>query len=232
MFFNGLLSFFNKVMFFTSYVGGNSFPKPLSKEEEADCLKRAKAGEEEARETLIRHNLRLVAHIVKKYTNQGEVDDLISIGSIGLIKGINSYEYGRGTALATYIARCVENEILMYLRWAKKLKNNVSMYEPIGHDNEGNKLEIVDLLCSDENSVVEEVGDKIQKEVILKFVQENLQGREYQIICMRYGLDGEYQKTQRETAEILGISRSYISRIEKKALEKLRSKAIKDKLVF
>ncbi|MEG1519828.1 MAG: RNA polymerase sporulation sigma factor SigK [Clostridia bacterium] len=233
MFFNGLLGFFNKVFFFTSYVGTDgSFPKPLSKEEEAICIEKAKNGDELAKETLIRHNLRLVAHIVKKYANQGEVDDLISIGSIGLIKGINTYEYGRGTVLATYIARCVENEILMHLRATKKLKNNVSIYEHIGRDKDGNELEIVDLLFEEEDSVFRKVDIDIQRQRLLEILKKSLDKREFQIICMRYGLNGQYQKTQRETAEILGISRSYISRIEKKAMLKLREKLIKEKYNF
>ena len=233
MYFNGLLSFFNRVCFFTSYVGtGGSFPQPLTKEEEAECLKKAKEGDEESKETLIRHNLRLVAHIVKKYTNQGEVDDLISIGSIGLIKGINSYEYGRGTVLATYIARCVENEILMHLRATKKLRNNISMHESIGRDKDGNDLEIVDLLFTEEDVVFRVVDDTLQREWILKVMKKTLNEREYNIMCMRYGLNGEYQKTQRETAELMNISRSYISRIEKKAIEKLKERLIDEKYDF
>ena len=233
MYFNGLLSFFNRVCFFTSYVGtGGSFPQPLTKEEEAECLKKAKEGDEESKETLIRHNLRLVAHIVKKYTNQGEVDDLISIGSIGLIKGINSYEYGRGTVLATYIARCVENEILMHLRATKKLRNNISMHASIGRDKDGNELEIVDLLFTEEDVVFRVVDDTLQREWILKVMKKTLNDREYSIMCMRYGLNGEYQKTQRETAELMNISRSYISRIEKKAIEKLKECLIAEKYDF
>ncbi len=233
MYFNGLLSFFNRVCFFTSYVGtGGSFPQPLSKEEEAECLKKAKEGHEESKEILIRHNLRLVAHIVKKYTNQGEVDDLISIGSIGLIKGINSYEYGRGTVLATYIARCVENEILMHLRATKKLRNNISMHESIGRDKDGNELEIVDLLYTEEDVVFRVVDDTLQREWILKIMKKVLNSREYEIMCMRYGLNGEFQKTQRETAELMKISRSYISRIEKKAIEKLKERLILEKYDF
>lgn len=223
MFYDGLLGFFNRVFFFTSYVGdGGSFPKPLSKEEEKQCLEKAKAGDNEAKETLIRHNLRLVAHIVKKYSNCGDVDDLISIGSIGLIKGINTYKYGKGTVLATYVSRCVENEILMHLRRTKKLKLNISLSESIGRDKDGNELKIMDILSTDEEDVFKQVDEEIQHEKLIEFLKEHLNNREYRIIIMRYGLHGEDRMTQAETAKVLGISRSYISRIEKKAIEKLR----------
>lgn len=230
MLFQGLLGFFNKIFFFTSYVeNSGSFPKPLTKEEEEKALKLAKSGDKEAQETLIRHNLRLVAHIVKKYSGQGEVDDLISIGSIGLIKGINTFEYGKGTVLATYIARCVENEILMHLRATKKLKNNVSLNESVGRDKDGNELMICDLLYSEEDEVYRAVEVSVTSEKLQKLLKENLDKREYIIICLRYGLFGNCQKTQRETAETLGISRSYISRIEKKAIEKMREIISRDK---
>ncbi len=213
------------MFFFTSYVSsGGSFPKPLSKEEEEECLKKAKEGDNESKETLIRHNLRLVAHIVKKYANQGEVDDLISIGSIGLIKGINTYQYGKGSMLATYIARCVENEILMHLRSTKKLKNNISMFDSIGRDKDGNELQIMDTLSFEEDMVFREVNEEIQSKKLEKILYENLDPREYEIINLRYGLKCQVPLTQRETASKLGISRSYISRIEKKAIEKLRGK--------
>jgi len=228
--FQGLLGFFNKVYFFTSYVSTNgSFPKPLSKDEEEELIKRANEGDEDAKESLIRHNLRLVAHIVKKYTGQGEVDDLISIGSIGLIKGIKTYNSSKGTVLATYVARCIENEILMYLRTTKKLKNNVSLNEPVGQDKDGNELTISDLLYFDEDSVFKIVNADLTKEKLDKLLKETLDKREYVIICMRYGLNGLSVRTQRETAEKLNISRSYVSRIEKKALIKMKNALNKDK---
>ncbi len=230
MLFQGILGFFNKVFFFTSYVRNNgSFPKPLSKEEEEKALQLAKNGDEEAIETLIRHNLRLVAHIVKKYSGQGEIDDLISIGSIGLIKGIKTFEYGKGSVLATYAARCIENEILMYLRATKKLKNNVSMNESVGKDLSGNELLIEDLLFSEDDDVFKKVDEDVTRERLDKLLKENLTEREYIIITHRYGLNGTDSKTQKETAEILGISRSYVSRIEKSALLKMRDKLSKDK---
>lgn len=230
MLFQGILGFFNKVFFFTSYVRNNgSFPKPLSKEEEERMIALAQKGDEEAIETLIRHNLRLVAHIVKKYVGQGEIDDLISIGSIGLIKGIKTFKYGKGSVLATYAARCIENEILMHLRATKKLKNNVSMSESVGKDLSGNELLIEDLLFSDDDDVFKKVDEEVTRERLIRLLKENLTKREYTIITMRYGLNGNESMTQKETAEILGISRSYVSRIEKKALLKMREKLSKDK---
>lgn len=230
MLFQGLLGFFNKVFFFTSYVRNNgSFPKPLTKEEEERAIALAQSGDEEAIETLIRHNLRLVAHIVKKYATQGEVDDLISIGSIGLIKGIKTFRYGKGSVLATYAARCIENEILMHLRASKKLKNNVSMSESVGKDLSGNELLIEDLLYSEDDDVFKKVDEDVTREKLDKLLRENLTKREYAIITMRFGLNGKDGKTQKETAEILGISRSYVSRIEKKALLKMRDRLSKDK---
>ncbi len=230
MLFQGLLGFFNKVFFFTSYVRNNgSFPKPLTKEEEERAIALAQSGDEEAIETLIRHNLRLVAHIVKKYATQGEVDDLISIGSIGLIKGIKTFRYGKGSVLATYAARCIENEILMHLRASKKLKNNVSMSESVGKDLSGNELLIEDLLYSEDDDVFKKVDEDVTREKLDKLLRENLTKREYAIITMRFGLNGKDGKTQKETAEKLGISRSYVSRIEKKALLKMRDRLSKDK---
>ncbi len=223
MFFDGLLYFFNRVFFFTSYVANKgSFPQPLTLEEEKLCLENARKGDNEARETLIRHNLRLVAHIVKKYAGASETDDLISIGSIGLIKAINTFEYGKGTQLATYVARCVENEILMHLRTLKKFRNNVSLYESVGMDKEGNELVLMDLLSAPEESVFAQVETGIQNEKFLRVVKENLSEREFEIIRMRYGLGNTRRYTQKEVAKKMGISRSYISRIEKKIVEKLR----------
>ncbi len=228
--FDGFLSFFNQVFFFTSYVKEpkGSFPQPLSKEEEGEALQKAKEGDNEAKELLVRHNLRLVAHIVKKYTGAGEVDDLISIGTIGLIKAISSYQYGKGTVLATYVARCVENEILMHLRKSKKYKNDISIFEGIGRDKDGNELMLESVLFTASDVVYKEVIEEINREKLLAMLKQNLDEREYEIIIMRYGMTGGVPLTQREASQKLGISRSYISRIEKKAVTKMRKVLSRD----
>lgn len=223
MFLDSLFYFIGKFLFFTgSILTGSSFPKPLSKNEEEEYLNRMEKGDEEAREMLIKHNLRLVAHVVKKYSGTMETDDLISVGSIGLIKAINTYKKDKGTALATYTARCIENEILMMLRSNKKHKNDVYLLDPVGSDNEGNELTLMDLLYEKEDAVFLQVDRGIEREKLLKFLRENLTEREFTVICLRYGLKGERSYAQREVASFLRISRSYISRIEKKALEKLK----------
>ncbi len=223
MFFDWLFYFIGKCIFFTgSIITGSSFPKPLSKAEEEEYLDRMEKGDENAREMLIKHNLRLVAHVVKKYTGTGETDDLISVGSIGLIKAINTYKKDKGTALATYTARCIENEILMMLRSNKKHKNDVYLLDPVGSDNEGNELTLMDLLYEKEDAVFLQVDRGIERQKLLKFLKDNLTEREFTVICLRYGLKGERSYAQREVASFLKISRSYISRIEKKALEKLK----------
>lgn len=223
MIFESFLTFLSKVFCFTSYVNNKgSFPQPLSAQEERDCIERAHAGDLAAREKLIRHNLRLVAHIVKKYTNAGEADDLISVGSIGLIKAINTYEAGHGTRLATYTARCIENEILMLIRAGKKHKKNVSLSDPVGCDKDGNELTLMDLLFEKEDKVFGSVEQSLMQEKFLSAIKKLLTERETVIICMRYALTGGAPMAQREVASKLKISRSYVSRIEKKALEKLR----------
>ena len=223
MFLDWLFYFIGKFIFFTgSILTGSSFPKPLTKEQEEEYLVRMENGDEEAREMLIKHNLRLVAHVVKKYSGTMETDDLISVGSIGLIKAINTYKKDKGTALATYTARCIENEILMMLRANKKHKNDVYLLDPVGADNEGNELTLMDLLYEKEDAVFLQVDRGIEREKLLKFLKENLTDREFIVICLRYGLKGERSYAQREVASFLKISRSYISRIEKKALEKLK----------
>ena len=214
---------FSSVFFLISYVSNsNAFPKPLSDEEEKDYLERMKAGDIEARNKLIEHNLRLVAHIVKKYAKtQEEGEELISIGTIGLIKGIMSYDNKKGTRLATYAARCIENELLMLMRSNKKSQNDVSLNDPIGTDKEGNQILLVDVMSTEE-----EISDIIEMKTHIKKLRENilseLDDREREIIVERYGLNGENPLTQREIAKKLGISRSYISRIEKKAVSKLK----------
>ena len=223
MFFGGFLGFLSGLTFFTgALTGKNSFPKPLSAEEEKECLKKMKEGDTSARDKLINHNVRLVAHIAKKYSGSAEMDDLISVGSIGLIKAINSYETGKGTQLATYTARCIENEILMLLRSNKKHKNDVSLSEVVGTDKDGNEMELIDILAEKEDSVFSKVENAIQRQKFSEYIKTILTDREYKIIRLRYGLDGGKSYAQREVAVFLGISRSYVSRIEKKAIEKLR----------
>ena len=221
---NAILFVLGKLTFFAgSVLGVSSFPKPLSTKEEAECLERVKLGDREAKDKLINHNMRLVAHIVKKYSGSAETDDLISVGSIGLIKAINTYEKGKGTQLATYTARCIENEILMLLRANKKHKNDMYLSDPVGTDKDGNELSLMDLLCEREDTVFLKVDRGIEREKFLKFIKGILTEREYVVLCLRYGLKGERTYAQREVAKFLKISRSYISRIEKKGLEKLRA---------
>ena len=223
MFFDFINFIIGKIIFFCSSIGGDSFPKPLSPEDELKYLTAFREkGDEHAKEMLIKHNLRLVAHIAKKYQGAEETDDLISVGSIGLIKAINTYTPDKGTQLATYTARCIENEILMLLRANKKHKNNVSLYDTVGTDKEGNELTIIDLVAEREDGVLSKVENKIIKDKFLLVMKECLTQREYRIICLRYGLKGGRQLAQREVASLLKISRSYISRIEKKAIEKLK----------
>ncbi|EDT86161.1 RNA polymerase sporulation sigma factor SigK [Clostridium botulinum] len=210
-------------LFLTGYVTGNtSFPKPLSDEEEKYYLDRLKKGDALAKDILVERNLRLVAHIVKKYSYPGkDIDDLISIGTVGLIKAIDSFDNSKGTRLATYAARCIENEILMLIRNNKKTKGEVYLQDPIGVDKEGNEISLMDILSSDEDSIIEIVSTKIEVKKLYGKIDTCLRGREKKVIQMRYGLKDGRHRTQREIAGILNISRSYVSRIEKKALKKL-----------
>ncbi|MBR2742699.1 MAG: RNA polymerase sporulation sigma factor SigK [Clostridia bacterium] len=210
------------------YIAGPSaFSRPLSAAEERESFKSMKDGDRAARERLIEHNLRLVAHIVKKYTARPqESEDLISIGTIGLIKAVETFDCEKGARFATYASRCIENEILMYLRSSKRLSAEVSLYEPIERDSDGNSLAIMDVLKT-EDTVSDEVSKKIRISRLLECVSSVLSARERRIIKSRYGLYGTRPLTQSEAAERLGISRSYVSRIEKKAIEKLRE-AMKD----
>ena len=223
MFFDFLAFIIGKLTFFAGSIVGSSFPKPLSKDEERECIERMQQGDQLAREKLINHNMRLVAHIVKKYSGYADSDDLLSVGSIGLIKAINSYHLDKGTSLATYTARCIENEILMMFRANKKHKNDVYLSDPVGADKEGNELTLMDLLCDSEDSVFFAVDRSVQREKLIKAVKSNLTKREYAIINLRYGLETERPYPQREVAIFFKISRSYVSRIEKKAIEKLRT---------
>lgn len=229
MFFDLLGVLFAKIFFFTGLVQNKgTFPKPLSAEDEKKYLALARGGDKEAKEILIRHNMRLVAHVVKKYSGAAETDDLISVGSIGLIKAINTFQDGKGTALATYTARCIENEILMLLRAGKKHKNNVSITDPVGTDKDGNELTLMDLLSEKEDSVFSQVEKSIQREKFIAILKKFLTEREFTILSMRYGLIDGAALPQREVAKKLGISRSYISRIEKRAIEKARENLDKD----
>ncbi len=224
MFFDFLMAVLGRIAFFTGAIGNkSSFAKPLSKEQEDEYLRRAEEGDKEAKDILVKHNMRLVAHIVKKYSGAAETDDLISVGSIGLIKAINTYRLDRGSTLATYTARCIENEILMLIRANKKHKNTVSLFEPVGVDKDGNELTLMDLLFEKEDCVFESVEKGVQREKLVNEVRRLLSEREYTVICLRYALKGGVPLPQREVANVLKISRSYISRIEKRAVEKLRA---------
>ena len=209
-------------MLFGYISGSNLFPEPLTSEEEFQYLELLKKGDEDARNILIERNLRLVAHIVKKYSNTKiEQDDLISIGTIGLIKGINSFNIDKGSKLSTYVSRCIDNEILMYLRSTKKLNAEVYLNEPIGKDKDDNVVTLQEILENDERNIEDEVDLKMKIKLLYKKIGEVLKDREKTIIELRFGLGGHKPKTQHEIAEIMGISRSYVSRIETKAIVKL-----------
>ena len=218
-----LLGVLSGIVIFALHVtAASSFPQPLSAKEERECFEKMTAGDKTARAKLIEHNLRLVAHIIKKYYgNSAEQDDLISIGTIGLIKAVSTFDYEKGARFATYASRCIENEILMYFRNKKKYAQDVSFTEPIDSDKDGNTLSLIDIMA-DERSVAEDIEDKLRDERLYKVIGDTLSLREKEIIYLRYGLDGRRSYTQREVAKHLGISRSYVSRIEKKALETLR----------
>ena len=200
-----------------------AFPKPLTAEEEKYYLVRYKGGDEKARQVLIEYNLRLVAHIVKKYQSmEDDMEELISIGTIGLIKAVDTFDHEKASKLATYAARCVENEILMYMRVKKKLQRESSYYEPIGTDKEGNEIQLLDIIESEEPTALEQIGLKDDTKRIYDLLEEVLTDREKQVLILRYGLYHGKEYTQREIAQRLGISRSYISRIEKNAINRLK----------
>ncbi len=215
----GLLNF----IFMFSYVSNTTFPKPLSIQEEQKYFMEYKNGSIEAKNILIERNLRLVAHIAKKYNNK-DSEDLISIGTIGLIKAINTYKSDKGVRLATYAVRCIENEILMHIRSSKKYSNDVSLQDPIGIDQEGNEVSLEDKIFDDKENIDDKINLKFESRRVSEIMKSILQKREKLIIALRYGLINGCEKTQREIAELLGISRSYVSRIEKKALQKLNKK--------
>ena len=207
-----------------------SFPPPLTKKEEAMLIFEMEQGDKQARNTLIEHNLRLVAHVAKKYySEKTDQDDLISIGTIGLIKGISTFKSNKGIHLATYAARCIENEILMHFRSLKKTAQDVSINDPIDTDKDGNDLTLIDVIADDKN-IIDDIDLKIKIENLKKYIDEVLSPRERIIISLRYGLIGGKENTQREVAKKLNISRSYVSRLEKKALQKLFNKFKSEKL--
>lgn len=215
-------------MLVAAYISNSVFPQPLSADEEAKLLKRMAAGDADARNILVEHNLRLVAHIVKKFDNTGEdTDDLISIGTIGLIKAINTFDPEKKTRLATYAARCIENEILMHLRSSKKTRGEVLLYDPIGSDKEGNEITLLDILGTEADLVVDRVEQRIESER-LRDTLGRLSRREKKILELRYGLLDGVRQTQREISKSLGISRSYVSRIEKRAISKLQEQMLAD----
>ena len=210
-------------LFLTLHLSGNpgSFPRPLSRQEERECLERCAAGDLEARNLLVEHNLRLVAHIIKKYyTQSADQEDLISIGTIGLIKAVNTFRPDRGIKLATYASRCIENEILMHFRAQRKVQGEVSLSDALETGTEGDALYLSDVV-GEEDTMLEELQDKENRKLIRRLVAEVLTEREADIIRRRYGLDGRLPQTQKQVAALYGISRSYVSRIEKKALGKL-----------
>nr|WP_316613624.1 RNA polymerase sporulation sigma factor SigK [uncultured Ruminococcus sp.] len=222
----GFLSYISQYIFlFILHIAhGESFPKPLKKAEEQRYLELAAKGDINARNILVEHNLRLVAHIIKKYyQNYGGQDDLVSIGTIGLIKAINTFDLNKNIKLSSYASRCIENEILMFFRNNRKSSQDVSLNDTIDTDKDGNPLTLMDIMASDMD-VADDVDTKLHLEVLSQYIDEVLTKREKEIIIKRYGIGGEKVQTQRELAKKLDISRSYISRIEKKALEKLRSR--------
>ncbi len=219
--FSGII---NLLVFILHVTGAGSFPQPLSSKEEKECFERMKNGDNDARNKLIEHNLRLVAHIVKKYyMSINDQDDLVSIGTIGLIKAVDTFDSSKGIRLSSYAARCIENEILMFFRNCKKSAQDVSMNEPIDTDKDGNALVLMDVMAT-EDLIVEQLDTKIKSEQLYKYIEEILSPREKIIIKLRYGLNGKLPMTQHEVAKRLNISRSYVSRIEKKALMTLRKR--------
>ena len=222
-FISGFFTFLKSAVIVLGYIQGNSlFPEPLSTEEEREYIEKMKFGDEEARNILIERNLRLVAHVSKKYsTTNIDQDDLISIGSIGLIKAINSFDNSKNIRLATYAARCIDNEILMFIRTSKKTKAEVFLNESIGKDKDDNEITLLDVIEQEETSIDEEIDLKFKIKELYNKMKQVLKDREIDILNLRFGLNGKKPKTQHEIASMLGISRSYVSRIETKAINKL-----------
>ncbi len=232
MFSNLIYFALNNLLYFALHLEGNGvFPKPLSGKDEYDCFVKMGEGDTNSRNKLIEHNLRLVAHIIKKYySNSKDQDDLISIGTIGLIKAVSTFDYTKGTRFATYASKCIENEILMYFRSIKKCSGEIHFEESIDTDKDGNQLTLMDIVA-DTGCMVEKIDTIIKSEQLYHFIDECLDERESQIIKLRYGLYGYHPLTQREIADKLKISRSYVSRIEKKALYLLKKKYDKTPLL-
>ena len=224
----GFLTFLSTSVFFFGYISNNSlFPEPLSKEEEKKYVELFESGNLEAKNILIEKNLRLVAHIAKKYSNNNNLDDLISIGTIGLIKGINSFNSSKGVKLSTYVSRCIDNEILMYIRSTKKLNSEVFLNEPIGRDKDDNVVTLQEVLENNEKNIEDSVDLKLKINLLKEKMDTVLTDREKYILNMRFGLLGTKPQTQNQIADTLNISRSYVSRIETKAIEKLSTEFLK-----
>ena len=223
--FDSFINLFSDLLFFILHVNSqNSFPPALKAKEEEKLVKLAENGDRKAKNTLIEHNLRLVAHVIKKYySNSSDQEDLISIGTIGLIKAIETYKSNKGTRLATYAGRCIENEILMYFRSQKKNSQDISVNEPIDTDNEGNPLTLIDLIAS-EDTILDDIFLVTMSKKLYQYIEELENERDKTIIVMRYGLNNKKPLTQKEVAKRLSISRSYVSRIEKKVLSQLKER--------
>lgn len=234
MILEGFFALLSNILLFTAKLdNSNSFPRPLSPEKEKEYLEKfKKTGDLEARNVLVRHNLRLVVFIAKKYVNYPDNDELISVGTLGLIKAINTFDGEKGSQLATYASRCIENEILMTMRNYKKRANDVSIYGSIGRDKEGNELSIIDILQTDDESAYDKIDEVFVRNSIKNLMEKYLTDRERNIITLRFGLNSGEGMTQQSVADRLGISRSYISRIEKKALSKLKKVIESEKLQF
>ncbi len=229
----GFFALLSGVLLLTSGIeNNNSFPHPLSPDKEKEYLDKFHSGDLTARDVLVKHNLRLIVYIAKKYTNYPDKDELISVGTIGLIKAINTYKGDKSTALATYASRCIENEILMAMRSYKKRQNDLSLYDEVGTDKDGNPITIIDTLSIDEDTVYKQSEDAITRDSLRKLVDSSLKLREKQLLYYRFGLLDGVPLTQQETADKLGISRSYVSRLEKAVLKKLRTATEKDNLEF
>ncbi len=211
-----------------NYICGNeALPKPLNAVEEAELLEKVAMSDTHAKDTLIEHNLRLVVYLAKKFENTGiELEDLVSVGTIGLIKAVNSFEISKKIKLATYASRCIENEILMYLRKVVRRKLEVSLDEPLNVDGEGNELLLGDILGSDNEVVYKDIEDNVERQLLLESISK-LNKREREIVSLRFGIGGEEEKTQKEVADLLGISQSYISRLEKKIISRLKKEITK-----
>lgn len=226
------ISILKTLIFFTGSYSINVFPDPLSKDDEEKNIERMLLGDKNSRNLLIEHNLRLVAHIVKKYESRDyDSDDLISIGTIGLVKGIDSYKPNKNTRLTTYAARCIENEVLMYFRSNKKHVNNISLNDTIGFDKEGNEINLIDILKGEDKDINDELNKQTNIEFLYKYLSI-LNSREREIIIKRYGLYNNKEQTQKEIASSLNISRSYVSRIEKRAATKILREFMKNKNIF